>query len=80
MTQWIQSADGKSIQRKFQFKDFVEAFGFLTSVALVAEQLGHHPEIYNVYNKVELVLTTHDAGGLTELDHKMAERIDGLVA
>ena len=78
LTLWQQTSDGK-LSRQFKFKDFVEAFGFLTSVALESEKLGHHPEIYSVYNKVELKLTTHDAGGLTDLDYKLAAIIDGLV-
>ncbi|MBX9717702.1 MAG: 4a-hydroxytetrahydrobiopterin dehydratase [Microbacteriaceae bacterium] len=75
---WQLTENGK-LHRRFQFKDFVEAFSFLTSVALESEKLGHHPEIFCVYNKVELWLTTHDAGGLTDLDTKLAGIIDGLV-
>jgi len=74
---WKLTGDGKLL-RKFKFKDFVEAFGFLTSVALESEKLGHHPEMTCVYNKVELVLTTHDAGGLTALDYKLGRIINGL--
>lgn len=69
---------GGKLRRTFKFKDFVEAFAFLTSVALEAEKLGHHPEIRNVYNTVEFILTTHDAGGLTKLDFKLARKIDTL--
>lgn len=69
---------GGKLLRVFQFKDFVEAFGFLTGVALEAEKMGHHPEIRNVYGMVEFILTTHDVGGLTELDFKLARKIDTL--
>ncbi len=69
---------GGKLLRIFQFKDFVEAFSFLTAVALEAEKLGHHPEFRNVYGMVEFILTTHDAGGLTALDFKLARKIDTL--
>ena len=67
------------ITRRFVFKDFVEAFGFMASVALLAERANHHPEWSNVYNRVSIELTTHDAGGLTERDFKLAASIDKLV-
>lgn len=67
--------DGK-LHREFRFGDFSEAFGFMARSALVAESLGHHPEWFNVYNRVEVHLTTHDAGGLTELDFELAGRMD----
>lgn len=67
-----------AIQRSYEFRDFVEAFGFMTRVALVAERMDHHPEWRNVYRTVEVVLTTHDAGGLTALDVTLAERMDAL--
>jgi 4a-hydroxytetrahydrobiopterin dehydratase len=60
------------------FADFVEAFGFMTRVALLAETANHHPEWSNVYNRVEIDLTTHDAGGITERDFKLAQRINQL--
>lgn len=63
--------DGK-LHRNFKFANFVEAFGFMTQVAIVAEKMDHHPEWSNVYNRVEVDLTTHDAGGLTELDFELA--------
>ncbi len=66
------------LQRTLTFGDFVEAFGFMTRVALVAERMDHHPEWFNVWNTVRIDLNTHDAGGLTELDFKLAERIDAL--
>ena len=67
--------EGK-LHRKFRFGDFSEAFGFMTRSALVAESLNHHPEWFNVYDRVEVLLTTHDAGGVTELDFELARRMD----
>jgi 4a-hydroxytetrahydrobiopterin dehydratase len=73
---WI-TKDNKLV-KEFKFKDFTEAFAFLTKVAFAAEKQNHHPELYNVYNKVTISLQTHDAGNLvTEKDHKLAETIDG---
>jgi 4a-hydroxytetrahydrobiopterin dehydratase len=66
------------IKRSFRFKDFVEAFGWMSSVALVAEKMNHHPEWRNVWATVEVELSTHDAGGLTELDMKLAAEMDRL--
>ena len=68
------SLQGNKLHRQFKFGNFNEAFGFMTRLALVAEKLGHHPEWFNVYNRVTIDLTTHDAGGLTELDVKFAEQ------
>ena len=62
-----------AIQRTFKFADFNEAFGFMTRVAIQAEKLDHHPEWFNVYSRVEVTLTTHDAGGVTDLDLAMAQ-------
>ena len=62
-----------AIHRTFKFADFNEAFGFMTRVAIMAEKLDHHPEWFNVYSRVEVTLTTHDAGGVTELDVAMAQ-------
>ena len=71
--------DGRdAITRTFRFKDFNAAFGFMSRVALKAEKMDHHPEWFNVYNKVEVTLSTHDAGGLTELDIKLARFMDGI--
>lgn len=71
--------DGKdAIFKKFQFADFNEAFGFMTRIALIAEQMDHHPEWFNVYNRVEVTLTTHDADGVSELDVKMATKMNAL--
>ena len=70
--------DAGKLHREFVFADFVEAFGFMSRVALVAEKLFHHPEWSNVWNRVSIHLTTHDAGGLSALDLRLAEAIDGL--
>ena len=69
-----------AITRSFRFKDFNAAFGFMTRAALVAEKLDHHPEWFNVYNKVDVTLSTHDAGGLTALDLKLAATMDAITA
>lgn len=66
------------LHKEFRFADFSEAFAFMTRVALAAESANHHPEWFNVYNRVEVVLSTHDAGGLTELDVTLAKRMDAL--
>lgn len=67
------------LQRSFQFKDFKQAMAFMNKVADAAEELNHHPWWSNVYNKVEIELTTHDAGNtVTDLDHKLADRIDAI--
>ena len=70
--------DGK-LHKDFTFWSFVEAFGFMSSVALVAESMNHHPEWFNVYNRVSIDLTTHDAGGLSRLDFELAAKADALV-
>ena len=70
-------ANGK-LHRKYRFGDFVAAFGFMASAALVAESMNHHPEWFNVYNQVRVDLNTHDAGGITELDFALAEKMDAL--
>lgn len=69
--------DGR-LRRELQFPSFVEAFGFLSSLALVAERMNHHPEIYNVYNRVTLELVTHDANGISKLDFELAKAADKL--
>lgn len=76
---WTLAREGQAIERGFEFADFSAAFAFMTRVALLAEQRDHHPEWSNVYNRVEIALTTHDAGGLTLRDVKMAKAIDALV-
>ena len=75
---WREVAGRDAITRKFVFKDFNEAFGFMARAALIAEKLDHHPEWSNVYKTVDVTLSTHDAGGLTELDIKLAEAMDNL--
>ena len=64
------------LQKNFKFADFVEAFGFISKVAITAEKMGHHPELFNVYNKVKIDLTTHDADGISALDFELAQKID----
>jgi len=79
---WELARAGKAISRTFQFKDFSQAWGFMSRVALLAEAQNHHPEWFNVYAKVEVTLTTHDAGqsgGLSQRDAKLARAIDGLL-
>ena len=68
--------DRDAIQRTYRFKDFNEAFGFMTRVAIMAEKLDHHPEWFNVYNRVDVTLATHDADGVTELDVTLAGFMD----
>ena len=70
--------ENEQLVRKYNFKDFVEAFGFMTKVALLAQQSNHHPEWSNVYNKVKICLTTHDAGGITEKDLRLALEIESV--
>ena len=69
---------GGKLHREFRFADFNEAFGFMARAALVAEQMNHHPEWFNVYSRVEVHLTTHDAGGISELDFELAEKMNGM--
>ena len=74
---WCASTgDRPAIERTLKFKDFNAAFGFMTRVALMADKMDHHPEWSNIYDRVEVLLTTHDAGGVTDLDIKMARFID----
>ena len=75
---WTLRQDGLAIGRAFKFADFSAAFGFMTRVALQAEKMDHHPEWSNVYNKLSITLTTHDAGGLSRRDIALARFIDGL--
>ena len=79
LTGWSEAAGRDAITKKFTFKDFSQAFGFMTRAALAAEKMDHHPEWFNVYKTVEVTLATHDAGGVTELDVKLAEAMDKLV-
>ena len=75
---WNLRGDGLAIERSFRFADFSEAFGFMARVALAAEKADHHPEWSNVWNRVEITLTTHDAGGLSTRDVTLAEAIDAM--
>jgi 4a-hydroxytetrahydrobiopterin dehydratase len=77
---WSEAKGRDAITRKFVFADFNQAFGFMTRAALIAEKLDHHPEWFNVYKTVEVTLSTHDAGGVTDLDLKLAEAMDRLAA
>ena len=79
LTGWSRSEDRDAISRSFKFKDFNEAFGFMSRAALMAEKMDHHPEWFNVYNKVEVTLATHDVDGLSELDLKFAGFMNKLV-
>ena len=73
---WTLESDRKAISRTFKFADFKQAFAFMTRVAAEADRMDHHPEWSNVYNTVSIRLTTHDSGGLTKSDIKLAEEID----
>ncbi len=73
---WI--IDNKTIKKEFKFQNFIEAFGFMSKVAILAEKIDHHPDWQNTYNKVKINLTTHDKGGITTNDIKLAESIDKL--
>ena len=77
---WTLAEEADSISRTFTFRNFSEAFAFMTRVALAAEKLDHHPDWSNVYKTVEVRLNTHDAGGLTELDFKLAGKMDRFAA
>ena len=76
---WALSADGKALEKSLRFKDFSEAFGFLTRVAIHAEKVGHQPEFTSVWNRIDFRLTTHETGGITERDVHLAEAIDQLI-
>jgi 4a-hydroxytetrahydrobiopterin dehydratase len=76
LTEWKVVND--KLNRTFKFDNFVDAFAFMTKVAIVAEKMDHHPELFNVYNRVVIDLTTHDAGGIGALDIELAEKIDAL--
>lgn len=77
LNHWTRKGD--KIKRSLAFDNFVDAFGFLTRVAIIAEAADHHPEIFNVYNKVEIALTTHDCDGLSWKDFALAGKIEGLL-
>lgn len=76
---WDYDESRDAITRSIVFTDFAEAFGFMAQVALIAERANHHPEWKNVWNRVEVLLTTHDAGGLSHRDVELAEAIDGIL-
>jgi 4a-hydroxytetrahydrobiopterin dehydratase len=77
LPQWKEVQGRDAISKRFEFKDFNAAFGFMSRAALVAEKMDHHPEWFNVYNKVDVTLSTHDAGGLTEKDIALAKAMEG---
>ena len=77
--QWKLREDGLAIERTFRFADFSAAWGFMSRVALLAEKTDHHPEWFNVYNRVDVTLTTHDAGGLSGRDDAMARAIEAFI-
>jgi 4a-hydroxytetrahydrobiopterin dehydratase len=73
---WAECAGRDAICKSFKFRDFIEAFAFMTRVAMTAERMNHHPEWFNVYNRVEITLATHDAGGLSDRDVRLAHAIE----
>ena len=73
---WIEVEDRDAIRKSYHFGNFSEAWGFLSRIALLAEKMDHHPEIFNVYNRVEIILSTHDADGVSERDIRLAAAID----
>lgn len=75
---WDMLEDREAMKKTFVFKNFVEAWGFMSRVAIWAEKLNHHPEWFNVYKTVDVTLTTHDTGGLSELDAKLSQKMDAL--
>jgi len=75
---WVEVEDRDAIRKTFHFSNFSEAWGFMNQVALAAEKMDHHPEWFNVYNRVEIILTTHDVEGVTDRDVKLAHIIDEL--
>ena len=77
---WSDVKDRDAIAKTFTFADFSQAFGWMARVALAAEKMNHHPEWFNVWNRVEVTLSTHDAGGLTVRDIKLAQRMDDITA
>jgi 4a-hydroxytetrahydrobiopterin dehydratase len=77
---WARAGDRDAIAKSFKFKGFSSAWAFMSRAALLAEKMNHHPEWFNVYNRVDVTLTTHDAGGVTELDLKMAEKMNAFAA
>ena len=80
LSKWTSVKGRDAIARSFKFENFKEAFGFMTRVALLADKMDHHPEWFNVYNKVDVTLSTHDAGGVTQNDIDMATAMDAYAA
>ena len=80
VSEWAMVDGRDAIHRSFKFADFTAAFGFMTQAALVAEKMDHHPEWFNVYARVDVTLSTHDAGGLTDKDIKLAAAMDAIAA
>lgn len=80
LSAWEHDAKRDAISRRFEFADFSEAYAFMARASLLAEQMDHHPEWFNVYNKVDVTLTTHDADGLSEKDVAMAKAMDGFAS
>ncbi len=78
--EWTMEVGRDALRKEFKFSDFVNAFGFMTRAAIWAEKWNHHPEWSNVYNRVEVVLITHEVDGLSELDVKLAEKLDTLAS
>lgn len=76
LSRWEEVEGREAIRKIFQFADFNAAFGWMSRIALLAEKMDHHPEWFNVYNKVDVTLATHDAGGITDLDITMAQAMD----
>ena len=72
------AVENEKLARSFKFRNFTDAFGFMTSAAIEAEKMDHHPEWFNVYNKVDVCLTTHSAGGITDLDFQLAKKMSDL--
>ncbi len=79
LPEWTPVSEPDGIARRFTFADFITAFGFMTRVAILAEKADHHPEWSNVYNRVDITLTTHDAGGLSQRDIDLAKAIEGVM-
>ena len=77
---WARAEGREAITKSFKFKDFNQAFGFMMRAALIAEKMDHHPEWFNVYNRVDVTLTTHSTGNVTDLDIKLAEAMDALIS
>lgn len=80
LTAWDEVTGRDAIRRSYKFPDFKAAFGFMSAVAEIAEEMDHHPEWFNVYNRLDVTLSTHDAGGLTRLDADLAARMDAVAA